>query len=479
MLPTINKITPGEGWGPAPGPQEEALCRSEKYLLLGGARMGGKTDLGLAWNADPDYIQHPEYRSLVIRKDYDDLTDWIFRAKIFYSGLGEVIGNPAYIRWEAGGITRLGHWKDKKTISKYIGHEYWKILIEELTQSISTFKEFESLMGSLRMPVHILQKYPNIFPQFMANTNPGGPGHDWVYKYWVLPATNKCYTDPETGDTRIFIPFKATDNPYCPDSYLKYLDGLSEPLRSAWRDGSWTNFEGQFFTEFDTHLAEEPFTIPRELCKRNLYGGLDIGIGHPTSFGLNLVDHSGIVHRLFTYKNRGMTHREHAQAIYDRIAHFDESHRCFPQIIWIGHDAFAKNKNNPYSVTSPVEEYRSVFKGTCTRFVCANTDRSHGCGTMRKYFKVENEMARFRYWKRYNESFYEAMIAVLIDPDKPEEYMKQSGDDPVDECRYGLNGIDSQMSLDYQAEDEKADEIISEDCTEEIYDSFFNDPGLA
>jgi len=476
-MPPTNKITAGECWEPAPGPQEEALCRSENEILCGGARGGGKTDIGLAWIADPDYVSHPEYRSLVIRKDYDDLTDWIFRARIFFQGMGEIIGNPAYIKWHAGGITRLGHWKDKKTIGKYIGHEYWKMLIEELTQSVSTLLEYKMLLGSLRIKESVKKSNPLIIPQFMGNTNPGGAGHAWVHRYWVTTCENKTFVDPETDYTRIFIPFKATDNPHLSLEYKKWLDGLPEPLKSAWRDGKWDCFEGQFFTDFGTHLAEEPFQIPRELCLSSLYGSLDIGISHPTSYGHYLRDNSNRVHRLFTYQNKGMTHREHAKAIYNRISEFDESGKCFPQIIWIGHDAFEKAKNNAWSTTSPVEEYRDVFKGTCTKFICANTNRTHGCGTMRKYFNYEHGMALFSYWKRYNESFVESITAVLIDPDKPEEYMKQAGDDPTDECRYGLNGMDSQGALDLQAEAQKAPVLNIDPC--EDYEYCFRESSMS
>ena len=171
-----------------------------------------------------------------------------------------------------------------------------------------------------------------------------------------------------------------------------------------------------------------------------------------------------------------MTHREHAKAIYDRISEFEETGGCFPQIIWVGHDAFEKSKNNSWSTTSPVEEYRDVFKGTCTRFICANTNRVHGCGIMHKYFAFENGLSNFVYWKRNNESFVDSITTVLIDPDKVEEYKKQNGDDPTDECRYGLVGIASQGAIDLQAEEAEA-VLLDEDPIGD-YGNFFRESSM-
>ena len=133
-------------WRPNPGPQVEVLRRKEKEILYGGSRGGGKSEAGLAWLVKPPYIHSPKYTSLVIRKNYEDLNDWAKRARIFYAGLGEIVGKPAEIRWKAGGVTRLGHWNDKEALSKYLGHEIHKLLIEELTETVGTELEYLQLL---------------------------------------------------------------------------------------------------------------------------------------------------------------------------------------------------------------------------------------------------------------------------------------------------------------------------------------------
>ena len=47
---------------------------------------------------------------------------------------GEVVGNPPEIRFPRGGIIRTGHLNDENAYMKYQGHQYHKMLIEELSQ---------------------------------------------------------------------------------------------------------------------------------------------------------------------------------------------------------------------------------------------------------------------------------------------------------------------------------------------------------
>jgi len=61
--------------------QEVALKSTAFETLFGGARGGGKTAAGQVWILGPEYekgklyIDHPRYRALILRKNYDDLVD--------------------------------------------------------------------------------------------------------------------------------------------------------------------------------------------------------------------------------------------------------------------------------------------------------------------------------------------------------------------------------------------------------------------
>ena len=261
-------------WVPTVGPQLAALERSESEILLGGARGGAKTETGIVWLVEEKYIQNPRYKSLIIRKKYDDMSDFIERIRVFYKPLGaKFAGNPPTIRFPSGAFMRTGHMKDESAYEKYVGHEYQKILIEELTQ-IPSESQYEKLAGSCRSTV------PGLEPQIMATTNPGGVGHVWVKNRWVDVARMKTYYYGKKKNlSRIFIPSTVDDNPYWAKNDPLYIDRLEsikdENLMRAWRYGDWDTFSGQFFDSWNpaVHVIE-PYELPKDY---SFYRGLDWG----------------------------------------------------------------------------------------------------------------------------------------------------------------------------------------------------------
>jgi len=216
-------------------------------VLFGGARGGGKTDAGQAWLLYDH--ENPKLRSLVIRRNADDLRDWIDRARSFYREVGEVIGNPPEVRFHTGSVVRTGHLKDEKAYTKYQGHEYHRQLMEELTH-IPSEEQYLKLLASCRSTVSGLK------PQVMANCNPDGPGFSWVKKRWGLtgtPTEPVWTTDEKTGRKRVFIPSRVQDNPTLMDNdpeYINMLNGLPDGLREAWLYGSWSDpvIPGAYYT---------------------------------------------------------------------------------------------------------------------------------------------------------------------------------------------------------------------------------------
>lgn len=256
--------------------QKTALERSEDEILYGGGRGGGKTDAGMAsllYNID-----HPLYRALVIRKNADDLKDWMDRARLMYAGTrAEFTGNPTTIRFPRGGIIRSGHLNDENAYMKYQGHEYQKMLIEELSQ-IARERDYLKLIGSCRSTV------PEIKPQVFATTNADDPGIEWIKIRWNIPDMpdfEKVYTNTiemeVEGDTLVktlaFIPAKLEDNPILMNadpSYVAYLESLKKTdpeLYESWRKGNWKGFgtEGSYFrtqvlqAEKDKRITDVPY----------------------------------------------------------------------------------------------------------------------------------------------------------------------------------------------------------------------------
>lgn len=264
-------------WKPHPK-QEEALKRIEFEILYGGARGGGKTDAGLVWLTD--YIDNPRFRALVIRKNADDLADWVDRASRFYRGLGASIAyRPPVITFQSGAIIRTGHLKDDQAYTKYQGQEFHRILVEELTQ-IPSEKRYLQLIASCRSTIK------ELVPQVFCTTNPGGIGHGWVKARFVdVASPNTPYLDPISGQSRIYIPATIDDNPSLTlndPAYVKQLDALKSTdveLWKAWRMGDWNTFAGQFFKEFklDQHVCKYYFPFKSNV----IVAGLDWGRTDP------------------------------------------------------------------------------------------------------------------------------------------------------------------------------------------------------
>lgn len=251
-------------WKPHPK-QEKLLLRAQEdidEILYGGARGGGKTDAGQIWLIEPKYLKEPKYRALVIRRNSDDLKDWIDRARVMYLPLKATFaGNPAEITFISGAKIRTGHLNDAGAYSKYQGHEYQKMLIEELTQ-IPREADFEKLLGSNRSTI------PGLRPQFMGTTNPDGDGHEWVKERFDCDKPDEKireYLEPKTGlvRRRLFIPSKVEDNPTLMNNnpgYVAYLNSIKDPvLQRQWRDGSWEEpfIEGSYYIQYIRQAESE------------------------------------------------------------------------------------------------------------------------------------------------------------------------------------------------------------------------------
>ncbi len=95
--------------------QEKALVRTEKEILFGGSRGGGKTDAGQAWLLyDIDKLY---YRALVIRRNATDLSDWIDRARFMFAKAGAKYVTGLF-RFPSGAVIRTGHLPDEKRLCK-------------------------------------------------------------------------------------------------------------------------------------------------------------------------------------------------------------------------------------------------------------------------------------------------------------------------------------------------------------------------
>lgn len=243
---------------------------------LTGARGGGKTDAGMAWLLYEK--DNPLYRALVIRKNVDDLKDWIDRAERMYSGTGaQFVGKPVEIRFPSGAKIVTGHLKDDQAFSKYQGHEYHRLLIEELTH-IPSEESYLKLISSCRSTI-------NIEPRIFATTNPGNSGHTWVKRRFIDPARPITeFKDEVSGRTRIFIPATVDDNVVLMEkdpAYVKFLESLPPDLKAQWRYGSWEDqkIKGAYYSDDMLQAQKEDrICILQPLPYEPVYVAWDLGI---------------------------------------------------------------------------------------------------------------------------------------------------------------------------------------------------------
>lgn len=267
----VDQRSAGVLWVPTPGPQFDAVHCKADILLYGGSGGSGKTDLelGLAF----EYHTH----SLIIRKQYTDLTGLTDRAKeINGSDNGYNGSSPPRLRTVNGKVI------DFAGVDKTGDEEHWQgrphdlLCIDEAVQMREAAVRF--LMGWVRTTVEgqrtrvVLGSNPPttsqgdwIIPMFAPwlDTNYAFPAKHgelrWCvtllddsgrsFDHWVegpdvqIPS-GRTNTDGTPKflkpKSRTFIPGKLEDNPFLATDgdYAATLDALQEPLRSAIRDGN-------------------------------------------------------------------------------------------------------------------------------------------------------------------------------------------------------------------------------------------------
>ncbi len=400
-----------------PGPQVIALELDDYEICCGGGKGSVKTEgtYGFILKGNPrtnrcprggksrhnpencrwcktdiSYLNHPHYSFLVLRKNYDDLTDWFERAKRIFKPMGaDFTSSPPKIAFPTGARGVLGHMDSEEAYEKYWGQEYARIIFDEIQQCPK--KElYDKIELSCRSPHKELRE------QIMLNANPGGPGNQWIRDYFIGKkrrdfvgwtkqrldgGTQKIIRgdDKQTKKIRVFVHSTVYDNPYYTtytngvrdpeaDDYCRKLEGKSsDQERRQWLYGDFFCFEGSYYPELrerpnddeppwayhvvpTTRVDDDPREVVTERSLEPWWPrgiGLDVGYTHPAGAVWGCWHPMGRLYAYREFEIAGMSSMQLGARIANLSINDLEGLPGRHLTIYVSHDAFWRKDESP------------------------------------------------------------------------------------------------------------------------------------
>lgn len=239
-------------------------CREALY---GGAAGPGKSDALLMGALQ--YASEPSYNAILFRRSYQDLMlpealmarslEWLMPTNAHWNA------KDYFWTFPSGATLSFGYLKSENDKYRYQSAEFQYIGFDELTQF--TESQYRYLFSRLRRLKNI-----NIPLRMRTATNPGGIGHDWVKRRFIIPCSehrdgfqgtcSKCVeTAYKSIGKRAFIPGLLSDNPHMDQQgYIESLKELDPITRQQLLNGDWTARHGgsKFRREWFKIVNEAP-----------------------------------------------------------------------------------------------------------------------------------------------------------------------------------------------------------------------------
>ncbi|MCC6602785.1 MAG: hypothetical protein IT327_06225 [Anaerolineae bacterium] len=401
-------------------------------IAMGGARGPGKSHASIEQAAVDDCQRVPGLKVLFLRKvgkaareSFSDLRrktlEHVAHDYREYSGL---------LLFPNNSMILVGNFLREDDIDKYLGIEYDLIVIEEATQLSE--EKFTKLRGSLRTSKQ------NWRPRMYLTTNPGGIGHQWFKRLFVMPWRKAQAGRGIETDTR-FIPANYKDNKFLNKEYIVYLLTLTGVLGRMWRDGDWDVGAGQFFTNWDhdRHVIR-PFNQGVIPAHWPLWASLDYGFTHPTAIYWH-TKLEGVVYTVAEHVANRWLPQQHAAEIVRitrKLGREVEDLNAFVA----GPDVFAQRGDSSGKTIAQQYDELGIF------LTLANTNRVAGAAEMLR--RLGNAEANIQpTWFIWDSCpwLIETIPAMQNDPNRVEDVLKvdadpegKNGDDTYDSARYGL-----------------------------------------
>ncbi|MBK8246405.1 MAG: hypothetical protein IPK85_03265 [Gemmatimonadetes bacterium] len=319
-------------------------------------------------------------------------------------------------------------------MQQYIGQEFTYIGFDQLEQ-LPEERIWTTLMSRLRTTD------ASIPLMARATFNPGGPGHGWVKRRFIVP----CPPDgtpifDEYGNTRAFFQATIYDNPTLLKNdprYLQYLKSLPETQRRQMLNGEWDAGEGIAFPGLTdrSHLVMGQTVVDRSW---NLFGAFDWGYGHKWAFGLFAVLPGGRIRVVDSVMGR----RHTPDMIVERVRELLKLHGLSFQDLQYtvaGSDVKIREESRGNYGPSVLEQF--MMDG----WMLTNADNSRVAGYQNALLYVDRKRVEFADTAG-NQVGLRQLMDMATDPDFPNDVLKvdvdpetgEGGDDWYDMFRYGL-----------------------------------------
>lgn len=444
MAKVVEKVI----WRPHPGPQTQFLSSMAREVLYGGSRGGGKTDCVLAGAVR--FVHVKGYRALILRRTFPELREVMDRAQEHYPQLGgEWIASEKRWRWRNGTTVEFGYCESHADAMQYQGQEFHYIAFDEIGQ-LAEERTWLLLMTSLRRPPE------GVVLMARATANPGGPGHGWLRKRFILPCPpdGKPVFDQQ-GNSRAFFQARVYDNPTLmledPD-YVRMLESLPEVMRQQHLFGNW---------EVGTGLAFEALTETSHLVPKlsvpaphwHLFGAFDWGFGHKWAFALMAMRPDGVVQVIDSVMGRRMVPEDIATRVQELLQGYGLGFNHLSYTV-AGSDTKIQDGARGNWGPSVAEQFRGFG------WVLINADQNRIAGYQNLLSYLHQRRVLFCD-TAVNRKGIDQLMGLVVDPDSPNDVRKvdvdettgEGGDDWYDMLRYGLMSRPLPKTLPEQPQD--------------------------